>query len=194
VSSLVSASLRRVPLLAAALAVSVSVSGCFIENRVQRPTTADGEQLYVDAGPLTYQVQLTRELNPYATEDVGYLAGVPAAQSIGSTQLWFAVFLWAKNQGKQTQTTTDNFQIVDSEGTVYHPVTLNPASNPYAWTSQPLGPNDTEPAADTTASQGPTQGGLLLFKLDSTVFSNRPLTLDIFAAGQANPTKVTLDL
>jgi hypothetical protein len=29
------------------------------------------------------------------------------------------------------------------------------------------------------ASFGPTQGGLLLFKLDTSVYDNRPLTLEI---------------
>ena len=185
--------IRRLAAVIGALTVSMSVSGCFIENRIEHPTVADGEQLYVDAGPLTYQVQLTRELNPYSTEDVGYLSGIPTAQSIPANKLWFAVFLWAKNQTKQQQTTASNFQIVDSEGTVYKPVTL-PATNPYAWTAQTLSPNGTEPAEDTTASNGTTQGGLLLFQLDDSIFSNRPLTLDIFAGGQAKPTKISLDL
>ena len=185
--------LRRLPAVIGAVAVSLSVSGCFIENRVEHPTVADGENLYVDAGPITYQVQLTRELNPFATEDAGYLSGVTGAQSIPSTQLWFAVFLWAKNQSGRTATTTNSFQITDSSGTVYQPVAL-PATNPYAWTSQSLGPDGTEPAADTTASNGATQGGLLLFKLDDSVFSNRPLTLSILANGQSKPTKITLDL
>jgi hypothetical protein len=184
---------RRLTAVVGAVAVSVSVSGCFIENRIQHPTSADAEQIYVNAGPLTYQVQLTRELNPFSTEDVGYLSGIPTAQSIPGDQLWFAVFLWAKNQTKQSQTTASSFQLTDSSGTVYQPVSL-PATNPYAWTPQTLQPNGTEPAPDTTASDGPTQGGLLLFKLNDSVFSNRPLTLNIFAGGQAKPTQITLDL
>jgi hypothetical protein len=185
---------RRLGLVAAVAAVSLSVSGCFIENRLQHPTYADSNQLYVDAGPVTYQVQISRELNPYATEDAQYLAGVPNAQSIAGDRLWFGVFLWAKNQTKQVQTTSDQFEIVDSEGTIYHPVTLNSSINPYAWTSQQLDPDGTEPAPDTTASDGPTQGGLILFNLSDTIYSNRPLTLDIFAPGQAKPTRISLDL
>lgn len=186
--------LRTLGLLVAALAVSVSVSGCFIENRIQYPHTADGEQVYVWAGPITYQVQLSRELNPYSTEDQGYLAGVPNPTATGQHSFWFAVFLRGMNQSGHTQTTTDNFQIVASDGTVYRPVTLNPAVNPYAWTSMQLAPNGVEPNPDSTAAYGPTQGGLLLFKLDDSVFSNRPLTLDIIAAGQAKPTTISLDL
>jgi hypothetical protein len=185
--------LRRLPAVIGAIAVSMSVSGCFIENRIEHPTFADGQQLYVDAGPLTYQVQVTRELNPFSTEDIGYLSGIPTAQSLPGNELWFAVFLWAKNQTKRQQTTSDSFQLTDSSGTVYQPVPL-PATNPYAWTSQTLGPNATEPTPDSTASDGPTQGGLLLFKLSDSVFSNRPLILNIYASGQPKPTKITLDL
>ncbi len=42
-------------------------------------------------------------------------------------------------------------------------------------------PSGVEPAPNTTASFGPTQGGLLLFKLPISVYSNRPLTLHIFS-------------
>lgn len=180
--------------MAAALALSAGLSACGLANRIEHPTTADGEQLYVDAGPITYQVQLTRELNPYSTEDSQYLVSAPSPLSIAPNQLWFAVFLRGLNQSGHTQTTASNFQIVDSEGTVYRPVHLNPALNQYAWRAMTLQPNQVEPNPDSTAAYGPTQGSLLLFKLDDSVFSNRPLTLDIFASGQSKPTTVSLDL
>lgn len=157
-------------------------------------TSADAGNLYVNAGPLTYQVQVTRALNPFATEDAQYLAGLRNAQKIPPNQLWFGVFLWAKNQSGRAQTTSDQFAITDSSGTVYHPVTLNPQINQYAWTAQQLGPDGTEPAADTTASYGPTQGGLILFRLNDSVYANRPLTLDIYSPNQVKPTTVSLDL
>jgi hypothetical protein len=190
---------RRLLLAAAMVAVSLSVSGCFIENRTnlrnvsQQELSAGGEP-YFDAGPVTYQVQLTRALNPFSTEDVQYLSGIAGAQQIPADELWFGVFLWAKNQTSHNVTTTDTFKIVDSEGTVYQPVTLNPSINPYAWTSQTLAPDGIEPAADTTASYGPTQGGLILFKLNDSVYANRPLTLEIYAPGQSTPSRVSLDL
>lgn len=186
--------MRRLPTIAAVAVLSLGVSACSLTGRKAHPTSADGEQLYVDAGPVTYQVQLTRELNPYSTEDAQYLAGVSGAQSLSPTQLWFAVFLRAQNQSGHSQTTTNSFQIVSSDGTVYHPVALNPSVNPYAWTATQLANNEIEPNPDSTAAYGPTQGGLILFKLDDAVFSNRPLTFDIFAAGQSKPTTVTLDL
>jgi hypothetical protein len=139
-------------------------------------------------------VQVSRQLNPFGAEDVQYLAGVQGAQDLPGNELWFGVFLWAKNQEKQVQDTADTFEIVDSEGTVYHPQALNASVNPYAWTSEALNQNQIEPLPGSTASDGSTGGGLILFKLSDTVYSNRPLTLEIFKAGVAKPAKISLDL
>jgi hypothetical protein len=57
-----------------------------------------------------------------------------------------------------------------------------------------LEPSAKQPGADTTASYGPTQGQLLLFKLPTQVYSNRPLTLQIHAQGQSTPSTISLDL
>ncbi len=181
--------------LVCVLAVSLGIGACGIGHKVSHPTTADSEQIYVDAGRVTYQVQITRALNPYATEDSQYLAGVAADQlPLAPDQLWFGVFLWAKNQTKSYVTTSDTFKIIDSEGTVYTPTPIDTAVNEYAWTAQKLAPQGTEPGPDTTAFYGPTQGGLILFKMSDSIYSNRPLTLLIYAAGQTHPSTVSLDL
>ncbi len=185
---------RRAAGLAAVIALTLGVGACGLAKRINHPTSADAANIYVDAGPVTYQVQISRALNPFSTEDAQYLAGIPKAQSIPPDQLWFGVFVWAKNQSGRTQTTTDQFAITDSSGTVYHPWPLNPQLNPYAWTSVQLTPDETEPVPDSSASYGPTQGGLVLFRLSEAVYSNRPLTLDIYATGQSKPTTVSLDL
>lgn len=178
----------------AAVALALGVGACGFGHRLNHPTSADAPNLYVDAGPVTYQVQISRQLNPFATEDAQYLAGIPKAQSIPGDQMWFGVFLQAKNQSPRPQTTSDQFAITDSSGHVYRPWPLNPRINPYAWSPRLLLHNDTEPALDTTASFGPTQGSLVLFRLSTAVYSNRPLTLDIFSPGQTHPTTVSLDL
>lgn len=186
--------LRRGLAVAGAVALTLGLSACGLEIRKAHPTSADVNNIYVWAGPVTYQVQVTRALNPFATEDAQYLAGIPKAQSIPANQLWFGVFLWAKNQSGHMATTTDNFTITDSSGTVYHSWPLNPQVNPFAWNSEQLQPDGIEPAPDTTASYGPTQGGLVLFRLSESVYANRPLTLNIYATGQSKPTTVSLDL
>jgi hypothetical protein len=199
VSLLRSNRLRRTGLVVVVLALCASVSACSVSRRKQiynvtQSEIAAGGQPYFFAGPVTYQVQLSRQLNPYATEDVEYLSGIHGAQQIPASDMWFGVFLWAKNQSGRTVTTTDHFTLHDSAGDVYYPVKLNPLLNPYAWTAQTLGPNDVEPAPDTTASDGPTQGGLILFELNQSIYANRPLTLYIYAPGQAKPSLASLDL
>src|SRR5579875_1882973 len=94
--------------------------------------------------------------------------------------MWFAVFMWAKNQTNRTHLTSDHFTITDTQGNTYHPIALNAAANPLAWTSQLLKPGGTEPAPDTPASNDLTQGAELLFIVNNSVYDNRPLTLHIY--------------
>jgi hypothetical protein len=191
VSAAKAPSFNRIVAAVLALALALLAAGC--GRKEAHPTIADNEGFYVDAGPVTYQVQLSRELNPFSQEDRQYLVGVtgPAPKP---DEEWFAIFLWAKNQSKAPQLTSNSFDIVDTQGNTYHPVAINTHVNPYAWTAQTLKPLQTEPGTDTTASFGPTQGAELLFKINTSAYANRPLTLDIHAPGQPNPSSVTLDL
>lgn len=185
-----SAFVRKLLPVAGALALVLVASAC---GRIAHPTSADNEGVYVDAGPLTYQVQISRELNPFNVEDKEYLNGV-SAPAPTRDQEWFAVFLWAKNETHADHLTTSSFAIVDTQGNKYIPVRINPAVNPYAWTPQVLKPNGTAPTPDSTAYFGPTQGLELLFKLNTSIYSNRPLILQIYAAGQDHASTVSLDL
>lgn len=191
---------RLLPVLAV-VAVAVGLSGCGVAHREAKPSDvsatelANGAEPYFWSGPVTYQVQISRQLNPYDSYDVQYLAGVKGAQDLAGQQFWFAVFLWAKNQGKHTVTTSDRFLLVDSDGQKFTPTQLNASVNPYAWTAQKLSPDGIEPVADSAASDSSPGGGLILFKLNQNVYSNRPLTLEVFAKGSSKPTsKVSLDL
>jgi len=186
------ARLRTILRLGCLLAVITGVAAC---GKSDHPSTLENDGVYINAGPITYQLQISRELNQYATEDKQYITGLPAgAASLSPTQEWYGVFLWAKNQTHSTQTTSDNIDIVDTQGKHYYPVAVNPQANPYAWTAQSLAPGETEPGPDTTASFGPTQGALLLFKLDTSVYDNRPLTLEIRGPNQQLLGTVSLDL
>ena len=157
--------------------MAFGLSAC---GKSSTPPTSENNGVYVTAGPLTYQLQISRQLNPYSTEDRQYITGVPAGQAtLLPSQMWYGVFMWAKNQTSRLQTSTNNFDIIDTEGTHYYPLAVNPQLNAYAWTAQALAPGATQPAPDTTASFGPTQGELLLFKLPNSVYDNRPLTLEI---------------
>ena len=172
--------MRRLLAIASSLAVAVGLSAC---GKTNDPSSAENNGVYVIAGPVTYQLEVSRELNQYSTEDSQYIRGLPGSTSVSlaPSQLWYGVFLWAKNQTRHAQSTSDNIDIVDTQGNRYYPIAVNPSVNQYAWTSQRLGPNGIEPGPDTAASFGPTQGGLLLFKLNTSVYDNRPLTLQIMS-------------
>lgn len=159
-----------------------------------QPTSVLNNGVYITAGPITYQLQVSRELNPFLTEDSQYVSGLPSGSArVTPDQLWYGVFLWAKNQTKHPQLSAKAFDIVDSSHHHYFPLHLNAELNGYAWTSQLLPPSGQEPALNTTASFGPTQGGLLLFKLPTAVYSNRPLTLEIYPPGGGKG-EISLDL
>jgi hypothetical protein len=185
---------RLLPLLGA-LALAAGLSAC--GHKEAHPTQADANNNggYIDAGPVTYQVEISRELNPYSTEDAAYVKGLPGGTTPPSpAQLWYGVFVWAKNQTHHDQTTVKDFEITDTQGNTYYPLKLDPNVNTFAWTSQTLAPNEVEPGPDTVASRGPTQGGLLLFKLNTTVYSNRPLTLWLLGSAGKKLGSISLNL
>jgi hypothetical protein len=186
--------LRRLLTAAAVLLSGSLVAACGDHH----PNFADANNngTYVKAGPVTYQLEVSRLLNPYSSEDSGYVAGLPKSQaSLPSDEEWYGVFLWAKNQTKKPQVTSDRFDIVDTQGNVYKPIK---ASNPYMWTSQTLQPGAVEPNPNATAGFGPTGGSLVLFKIPSSgansVYSNRPLTLEIYGNTGKVWATISLDL
>ena len=198
---------RRLTIVAAALALVLAVSGCATSSydtahqRKGGPLAghevadANNDGAYVSAGALTYQLEISRELNQYGVEDSQYIHGLPAGTTPpNGLQLWYGVFLWAKNQRHAPHTTSDNFEIVDTQGDVYKPLKLNKADNPFAWTSLTLQPQETEPGENTVAGDTFTQGGLLLFKLPTTIYDNRPLTLFILSPSNKKIGEISLDL
>lgn len=174
------------------LGASLALSACG-SGKHPYDATADNNGYYVSLAGVNYQLQVSRELNQYSTEDHQYLAGLPTGSAPTPSQIWYGVFLIAVNKTHSTITTSNTFEIVDTQGNVYKPVSL-PAMNQWAWTAQPLKPLQTEPGPETTAADGPTQGGLVLFKLPTSVYNNRPLTLQIYATGHKRPATISLDL
>jgi hypothetical protein len=187
--------LRRLRIATCALVLALGLAAC--GHKQAHPSVADANNNggYVDAGPITYQLQISRELNPYSTEDSQYVKGLPPG-TVGPTanQLWYGVFLWAKNQTSEPQTTSDSFVISDTQGNHYYPIKVDPDINEFAWTAQTLKPLNTEPGPDTVGADGPTQGGLILFKLDSAVYANRPLTFYILGPDGRRQASISLNL
>ena len=206
-------SLPRLRILAAALALAIGASGCASSSydtahqtaREKRDHVLVGHEVadnnddgtYVSAGAITYQLEISRILNPWGAEDSQYFKGLPKGVSafhIKPDELWYGVFLWAKNQHHAAHWTSDKFEITDTLGRVYRPVKLNPGVNPFAWTSRKLVYGDTEPSQDSVASTYGSGGKIVLFKLNTEIYSNRPLTLYILSPSGAKIGQISLDL
>jgi hypothetical protein len=198
---------RRLWILACALVVAIAVAACGSSSSgvtlaTTQPATLSGHEVgnevndgsYIQAGPITYQLQISRELNPFSVQDAWYIKGLPAGfPPPTANQLWYGVFLWAKNQHHKAYRTSDNFKIVDTQGDTYYPIKLDPALNPYVWTSQLLPYEGTYPVEDSVQSLGESQGGLLLFKLNSSAYANRPLTFYILDHSGRKLGSISLD-
>jgi hypothetical protein len=198
----------RLRILAAALALAIGASGCAtsspsdvhhaggeISGRDAADSNNDGA--YIEADGMTYQLQISRILNPWGAEDSQYFKGLPKGTSpyrLRADQLWYGVFLWAKNQHHRKITTSDHFEIVDTNGEVFRPIKLDVNANPFAWNARTLAYGQTEPSQDSVAAQYFTGGKLLLFKLTTTIFSNRPLTLFFLSPTGHRIASISLDL
>lgn len=143
---------------------------------------------YLDVGPLIYEVQLSRELNPYDTEDSSYLAGLTPAQSkLGPGEEWFAVFLQVYNESSAPHQAATNISISDTQENVYTPI-VPAGPNEFLYRGGTLlAPKGRIPALDTVAADGTTQGAVLLFKIKVVSLDNRPFELKI--ADPADPSE-----
>lgn len=177
-------SLPRIPVLAAPLAVLLLVlSGC--GNRHDGPVRlGETEGIYVEADELTYQVQLSRVLNPDDREDREVLIGIPESSQPGPGETWFGVFLRVQNQSDEPRQTSGDFEIRDTSENVYRPLNVSKNRNPFVYAVSSLEPRvGILPAEDTAAYLLPTRGELLIFKLPFETLQNRPLEFVIGAPG-----------
>ena len=178
---------RRIWVIVCLLAVALAVTACgTTTHKAPLPGTLAGHEVgsevnngeYIQAGPITYQLQVSRVLNPYSQQDKPYIQGLPRGFATpNANELWYGVFLWAKNQHHHAYRTAGNFKIVDTQGNTYYPIGLDEAENPFAWQSELLKKNQTYPSPNSTSANSESQGALLLFKLNSSSYANRPLTL-----------------
>lgn len=185
----------RLVLVALTLALAaVLLAGCGAHPKGY--TKADTEGLDLAAGGLKYQVQQSRELNPTLTEDREVLRGLPPhTKRPGKNEVWFGIWLRVENDGPVTHTSSDNFEITDAEDNQYHPVELDAHQNILAYQSEVLGPDELYPDLDTAAAQCcARQGAVLVFRLDRSVYENRPLEFEILSRGIPERTQATLEL
>jgi len=187
-----SSRLRKSTLLALALLASIALGACGDSHTRVSTGTYAGESganaPYLNVGPLVYEVQLSRELNPFDTEDAAYLQGLSAAQrTLASGQEWFAVFLQVYNDNSQALPAATDLTITDTQGNSYAPLAPE-QSNEFAYHGGTVPANGRLPEPDSVAAAGATQGALLLYKIQIVSLDNRPLTLKIVDPTDASQT------
>jgi hypothetical protein len=186
-----SSRLRKSPLLALAV-FALALGGCGDSHTRVSTGTYAGESganaPYLDVGPLVYEVQLSRELNPFDNEDASYLQGLSAAQStLAVGQEWFAVFVQVYNNNSQSLPAASDITITDTQGNSYTPLLPGPA-NQFAYRGGSVPAKGRLPIPDSVAASGPTQGALLLYKIQIVSLDNRPLKLTIVDPTDASQT------
>jgi hypothetical protein len=171
-------------LLALMLVSALALSACSDDSHTRVTTgTYAGESgqnaPYLNVGPLIYEVQLSRELNPSDTEDASYLAGLtPAQRRLRTGEEWFAVFLQVYNESSTPHLAVTNLTISDTQDNLYTPI-VPALTNEFAYRGGLLASKARIPALNTVAANGPMQGALLLYKIKVVSLDNRPLELKI---------------
>ncbi len=128
----------------------------------------------IELGPLRYNVQITRFLNPRDAEDDGYLIGQPEA---GEGNTYLGVFLTIDNESDDTQIVPAEFELRDTRDNTFSPT---PSESPFALQlGEPIPPGGEVPEPGSPAASGPIKGAMLLFLIEEPIAENRPLKLEI---------------
>jgi hypothetical protein len=176
--------LGKLALVAALLVAALALSACSDDSHTKVTTgTYAGESgqnaPYLNVGPLIYEAQLSRELNPQDTEDAAYLKGLTALQrALPPGEEWFGIFMQVYNNSSTPHLMSTNVTISDTQGNVYSPI-VPALTNEFAYRGGLLAAKARLPALNTVAADGPTQGALLLYKIKIVSLDNRPLELKI---------------
>lgn len=188
-------------LLGLVLALSFAACG----NKEKTVTEGDNEGIYIDVSGLTYQVQVSRELNPRDIEDQAYLKGLPpGTPPLKPNESYFAVFLKVWNEGSEAARSAEDFRVVDTQfedGKPCEPangcftsVPIDTTQNLYAYAPTQVDPGETYPPKSGTAYEGVIAGSMLLFRIPYASYDNRPLDLKLKSAASSTEGAVRLDL
>lgn len=183
--------MRRPAAVAAALLTAVALSACGNASKPETTGTYAGEggvgAPYLSVGSLVYQVQMSRALNAYDTEDKAYLEGVPASESkLKPGEEWFGVFVKVYNETGAPHPDATEMTVSDAEGIVYHPIVVK-TTNLYAYRPGIVSAKGEIPLPSSTAYSGPISGALLLYKIKLESLDNRPLKIHVVSP--TNPTE-----
>jgi len=179
-------------LLLIALLVAVPLAGC--GNKESEVKSGETESVYLDLGDLRYQVQISRQLNPQDVEDRAYLTGVdPAQAKLKKGESWFAIFVRVENPHERSLPSATQFELSETSGKIYRPVRIA-RTNPFAYVGGRVAGHGTLPDNGSVAQANESvNGALVLFKVKTASFDNRPLELKIFGPDVPQDV-VTVDL
>ncbi len=186
---------RRLATAATALALTIGLSAC--GNRHFPVKYGETEGTYVDLGPMKYQVEDSRQLNPAAVpEDKTFMAGLNAADTtLKPGEAWFAVFVRVQNESSQPQPAAISYEIDDTDNNVFRPLTIG-TSNPFHYVVAKVPGDSVAPDQNSIAGQTSIGGMELLFKVTYTsLMQSRPLVLKIHSPTDFSDTSaIVLDV
>lgn len=162
---------RLVPVLLALLALALPLAACGADEG--DVDVAEGEPIVVD--DVSYNVVISRFLNPDDEEDSAYVEGQPEPEP---GELYFGVFMQIQNDGDEEVQLPADMNVVDTLDNSYSPIeSHSPFALPLG--GEVLAAHDMVPVPNSIAADGPTQGSLVLFLLDQESTENRPLELEL---------------
>jgi hypothetical protein len=154
-----------------AIAAGVLLSGCDTAPENANQVT-EGQGIKID--DLLFNVQITRELNPFDTEDKAYLVG---QKPLGPDEYFLGVFMRVQNEGETSVQVPTDMSVVDTVGKTFRPL---PSQSLFALKlGDTIHAGDQLPEGESVAANGPIQGSMVLFRIDSSAIQDRPLTLHI---------------
>src|SRR3954452_17295518 len=120
-------------LMPAAAVLALCAGGC--HNKQDAYTEASSEGVYLKAGGLKYQIQISRGMNPGLREDATLMRGLPkATKPTAGANEWFGVWMRVENDGSHgPKPVARTFEISASLGQVYKPIPLDPKVNALAY-------------------------------------------------------------
>jgi hypothetical protein len=161
---------RLIFLAVTALVGTVVLAGCSSDQHA----VASKEGAKVELGDLSYNVVITRYLNPNDVEDSAYLKGAPP---LPNDQYYLGVFMQIHNSGDKALSLPQRFTVFDTEGNRFDSVPLH---NPFALSlGSRILAGQSLPLAESAAANGPIGGSLVLFLIDQSSTEDRPLELSI---------------
>jgi hypothetical protein len=178
---------RRAALAALGLVAVLGLAACGDSHTRVTTGTYAGESganaPYLNVGPLIYEVQISRQLNPWNNGDSTYLAGLaPSQRRLLPGQEWFGIFLQVYNNDTKGLFASNLISLTDTQGNVYRPVPLG-STNLFAYRGGLVPSKGMLPIPGSPARVFGSQGQLLLFKIATISLDNRPLELKITSPG-----------